>query len=70
MKCGSVELTMKDNRLLRYALESYIGEQEHDIAIFYSGPNDGDDRQYAEETIVRCEELLDILCEMYREACK
>lgn len=70
MKCGSFELTMKDNRLLRYALESYIGEQEHDIAIFYSGPNDGDDRQYAEETIVRCEELLDILCEMYREACK
>ncbi len=70
MKCGTIELTMKDNRLLRYALEAYIGDLESDIAIFYNGPNDGDDREYAEHEIQRCQELEDLLGEMYREACE
>ena len=59
-----IELTGRENSLLRWAIESYVGELEDDINVFYSGPNDGEDRHKTEQKIIDLWNLCDKLLEL------
>jgi predicted DNA-binding protein len=59
----SIQLTKRENFLLRNAIESYVGELEDDIRIFYQGPNDGNDRHRTEQQIIDLWNLFDKIFE-------
>lgn len=63
-----IELTLRDNRLLRYAIEARVQDLEHDIEIFWNGPNDRDEREYNQQEIIDLWNLCDKLQELYVEA--